>query len=43
MSTPAAAPQSDGQELLGSNGRAAVHLLHRQIFGRSDGAPACRR
>jgi NTE family protein len=33
--TPAA-PQSDGQELLGSNGRAAVHLLHRQIFGRSD-------
>jgi NTE family protein len=22
--------------LLGSNGRAAVHLLHRQIFGRSD-------
>jgi len=36
--TPAAAPQSDGQELLGSNGRAAVHLLHRQIFGRS-GAP----
>jgi NTE family protein len=34
--TPAAAPQSDGQELLGSNGRAAVHLLHRQIFGRSD-------
>ena len=34
--TPAAAPQSDGQELLASNGRAAVHLLHRQIFGRSD-------
>jgi NTE family protein len=31
-----AAPQSDGEELLGSNGRAAVHLLHRQIFGRSD-------
>ena len=26
-------------ELLGSNGRAAVHLLHRQIFGRSNGAP----
>ena len=24
------------EELLGSNGRAAVHLLHRQIFGRSD-------
>ena len=32
---PAAAP-SDGEELIGSNGRAAVHLLHRQIFGRSD-------
>ena len=30
-----AAP-SEGAELLGSNGRAAVHLLHRQIFGRSD-------
>jgi len=29
---------TDGAELLGSNGRAAVHLLHRQIFGRS-GAP----
>lgn len=28
----------EGAELLGSNGRAAVHLLHRQIFGRS-GAP----
>lgn len=27
---------SEGAELLGSNGRAAVHLLHRQIFGRSD-------
>jgi NTE family protein len=27
---------NDGAELLGSNGRAAVHLLHRQIFGRSD-------
>jgi NTE family protein len=26
----------EGAELLGSNGRAAVHLLHRQIFGRSD-------
>jgi len=37
--TPAAAPQSDGQELLGSNGRAAVHLLHRQIFGRGNDAP----
>ena len=43
LAEPAAAPQSDGQELLGSNGRAAVHLLHRQIFGRSDGRPACRR
>jgi NTE family protein len=30
---------TDGAELLGSNGRAAVHLLHRQIFGRSNGAP----
>ena len=28
-----------GEELPGSNGRAAVHLLHRQIFGRSNGAP----
>src|SRR5215510_9518882 len=26
-------------EMLGSNGRAAVHLLHRQIFGRGHGAP----
>jgi NTE family protein len=25
--------------LPGSNGRAAVHLLHRQIFGRGNGAP----
>jgi NTE family protein len=25
--------------LPGSNGRAAIHLLHRQIFGKSDGAP----
>jgi NTE family protein len=33
-----AAP-ADGAELLGSNGRAAVHLLHRQIFGRGNGAP----
>lgn len=31
-------PAGEGAELLGSNGRAAVHLLHRQIFGRS-GAP----
>jgi NTE family protein len=30
---------AEGKELIGSNGRAAVHLLHRQIFGRSDGAP----
>lgn len=27
---------ADDAELPGSNGRAAVHLLHRQIFGRSD-------
>jgi NTE family protein len=30
---------ADGAELLGSNGRAAVHLLHRQIFGRGNDAP----
>jgi NTE family protein len=30
---------TDGAELIGNNGRAAVHLLHRQIFGRSNGAP----
>jgi NTE family protein len=30
---------SDGAVLLEGNGRAAVHLLHRQIFGRRDGAP----
>jgi NTE family protein len=30
---------SDDSALLEGNGRAAVHLLHRQIFGRSDGAP----
>lgn len=29
----------EGTELVGTNGRAAVHLLHRQIFGRSNGAP----
>src|SRR5689334_9237501 len=29
----------EGEELPGSNGRAAVHLLHRQIFGRNNGAP----
>jgi NTE family protein len=34
LSDPSVA--TDGAELLGSNGRAAVHLLHRQIFGRSD-------
>jgi NTE family protein len=32
-------PPMEDAELPGSNGRAAVHLLHRQIFGRSDGAP----
>ena len=32
-------PIAEEAELPGSNGRAAVHLLHRQIFGRSDGAP----
>jgi NTE family protein len=26
-------------KLPGKNGRAAIHLLHRQIFGKSDGAP----
>jgi NTE family protein len=30
---------ADDAALLGSNGRAAVHLLHRQIFGRGNGAP----
>ena len=34
---PAAAPEDD--HLPGSNGRAALHLLHRQIFGRNDDAP----
>lgn len=29
----------DEQTLIQGNGRAAVHLLHRQIFGRSNGAP----
>ena len=32
-------PLPEDAELLGSNGRAAVHLLHRQIFGRGNGAP----
>jgi NTE family protein len=27
------------EALPGTNGRAAIHLLHRQIFGKSDGAP----
>jgi NTE family protein len=30
---------TEDQRLPGRNGRAAVHLLHRQIFGRSHGAP----
>jgi NTE family protein len=29
----------ESAELVGTNGRAAVHLLHRQIFGRRNGAP----
>jgi NTE family protein len=29
----------EDQELPEGNGRAAVHLLHRQIFGRGSGAP----
>jgi NTE family protein len=33
-----ASPPEDAP-LRGSNGRAAIHLLHRQIFGRSGGAP----
>jgi NTE family protein len=32
-------PLPDEAALPGHNGRAAVHLLHRQIFGRSNGAP----
>jgi NTE family protein len=32
------APPED-MRLPGSNGRAAIHLLHRQIFGRGNGAP----
>src|SRR6476660_4489557 len=34
---PPAAPEDT--HLPGSNGRAAIHLLHRQIFGRGNGAP----
>jgi NTE family protein len=37
LADPAAAPEDD--RLPGSNGRAALHLLHRQIFGRNDDAP----
>jgi len=33
-----ASPPEDAP-LRGTNGRAAIHLLHRQIFGRSGGAP----
>jgi NTE family protein len=32
-------PMSPDEALPGTNGRAAIHLLHRQIFGKSDGAP----
>ena len=32
-------PMPPDEALPGTNGRAAIHLLHRQIFGRSDGAP----
>jgi len=32
-------PMPPDEALPGSNGRAAIHLLHRQIFGKSDGAP----
>jgi len=35
----AVAESAESMELVGSNGRAAVHLLHRQIFGRRNGAP----
>jgi NTE family protein len=35
----ALAKSVEGTELVGTNGRAAVHLLHRQIFGRTNGAP----
>lgn len=34
---PASPPEDT--PLRGTNGRAAIHLLHRQIFGRSGGAP----
>jgi NTE family protein len=32
-------PPMEDARLPGSNGRAALHLLHRQLFGRSNGAP----
>jgi NTE family protein len=32
-------PMPPDEALPGTNGRAAIHLLHRQIFGKSDGAP----
>jgi NTE family protein len=32
-------PMPPEEALPGKNGRAAIHLLHRQIFGKSDGAP----
>ena len=35
----AVAESAESMELVGSHGRAAVHLLHRQIFGRRNGAP----
>ena len=35
----ALAESVEGTELVGTNGRAAVHLLLRQIFGRTNGAP----
>lgn len=34
-----AEPSNADDQMLPSNGRGAVHLLHRQIFGRSNGAP----
>src|SRR6185312_9736017 len=30
---------AEDMQLPGKNGRAAIQLLHRQIFGRSNGAP----
>jgi NTE family protein len=36
---PADVPMPPEEALPGKNGRAAIHLLHRQIFGKSDGAP----